>query len=432
MVGRKAISVAEAQSRVLAHVRPLAVEWVLLEASYGRTLAEGLVAVEPMPHFARSGVDGYAVRAADVAQATAERPVRLAVTQAVACGDMPQRPLGRGEAARIMTGAAVPVGADAVVMLEAIADSGAVAGAGAGAGAVGGVVAIARPVAAGANVTPIGGEIAPGTALLAPGSAIGPGTAALLAALGVAEPLVQARPRIAIITTGSELLEPQEPLAPGRIRNSNRAMLRGLVAAAGGNVVHAEHVPDDADLAEAAIRRGLAAADAVVTSGGVSVGDYDVVTALLQQPDRRTLLFDKVAMRPGSVTSVALQEGKLLFGLSGNPSACFVGFELFVRPALAAMQGQPVNTTATWTAKLATPFTKQANVPRYVRGRLYVRDAVLFAEPCGPDRSSATVTLKDADCLIHIPSGPSGQPEGALVEVIPLSWRGGIVGAWTP
>ncbi|MBB6669796.1 molybdopterin molybdotransferase MoeA [Cohnella nanjingensis] len=415
---RRAIPIAEAQRLIAAHARPLRTERVPLLAAFGRRLAEPLVADRPVPAFARSGMDGYAVRAADLAEASPARPARLAVAQATVAsgGTAPPQPVSPGEAARIMTGAPLPAGADAVVMLESVREE--------ATGALRQAV-FARPVAAGLNVTPVGGEIAPGAAVLAPGVRIGPGAAALLASFGRTEPLTYARPRVAIVTTGSEVIAPEETPGYGQIRNSNLAMLRGLAEDAGAEVVFAAHADDDEERIARAIRIAFeeAGADAVLTSGGVSVGDFDLTGRLLGR-EGRTLLFNKISMRPGSVTSAAVQDGKPLFGLSGNPSACYVGFALLVRPALARMGGHPEFGLPSYSAYLGEDYPKGGAFPRYLRGRTSVERAVVRVTPCSGNRSSDILSIQEADCLIVIPPCPRGLPAGTLVEAIPLASRG--------
>ncbi|MCC3374955.1 gephyrin-like molybdotransferase Glp [Cohnella sp. REN36] len=414
---RRAIALDQAQSLVAALARPLRTERVPLAAAFGRRLAEPLVADAPVPAFARSGMDGYAVRAADLAGASPARPARLVVAgETIASGVAEEPPpIAPGEASRIMTGAPLPPGADAVVMLEAVrmevegGDPRAV---------------FAGPVRAGLNVTPVGGEISPGEPLLAAGARIGPGEAALLASFGRTRPLTYARPRVAIVTTGSEVIAPEETPAYGQIRNSNLVMLRALAEEAGAEVVHTAHIVDDEAGIEREIGAGLnAGADVVLTSGGVSVGDFDVTGHVLRR-EGRTLLFNKISMRPGSVTSAAAQDGRLIFGLSGNPSACFVGFALLVRPALARMGGRPDFDLPSYAAQLGEDFPKGGAFWRYLRGWTAMENATVRVMPCRGNRSSDIRSIREADCLIAIPPCPDGLPAGTIVEAIPLGpWR---------
>lgn len=404
---RKPLPVDEAQQAALRCVRPMETENVALEQSFGRRLAVPVTAGHPVPHFRRSGVDGYAIRAADSAQAAPDSPARLRVIETIPCGTMPGKRIEAGEAAKIMTGAAVPEGADAVIMLEMTEAQGESA------------VHIRKRMEPGENITAIGQEIAADEALLGCGRVIGPGEAALLAAFGYASVPVYRRPKVAVFSTGSELLEVHRPLEPGKIRNSNSYMLACQVQEAGGEAVIMPALPDDPAIVERELRRALEHADCIVTSGGVSVGDKDVLVDVFERWDG-TLLFNKVAMRPGSPTSVGLWNDKLLFALSGNPGACFVAFELLVRPCLRAMLGHPSPLPPEMTACLGVDYSKGSAYSRYVRGVLEWTDGTAAVKPAGKDKSSVTVSIKDADCLIRIPAGGRGASAGDNVRVILL------------
>jgi molybdopterin molybdotransferase len=409
--GRTAIAVDEALRRILARAAPTGVESVALADAYGRICAERIAAVEPVPHFRRSGMDGFAVRSNDAAAASADRPVVLRVVGAVACGDVPAAALEPGEAMRVMTGAMLPEGADAVVMLEAVSTPSTADGAPG--------VHLRRPVPAGTNVSAVGSDVAPGTTVAEPGGRLGPAEIALLATVGRTTVSVYRKPRAAILATGTELLPPDAPLAPGKIRNSNAFMLAAQVASAGGVPVMLDAAPDDRDRIAAALAEGLATCDLAITTGGVSVGDYDVLTDLLHEWDGE-LLFNKIQMRPGSVTSAAVREGKLLLALSGNPGACFAGFELFARPALLALQGELRPTPPAFEARLAAPFPKTNAYPRYVRGRWWSEGGVLHCEAGAGDQSARMLPGLGADGFVVIPPGGSGTPAGTIVTVVPF------------
>jgi len=405
--GRTAVPVEEARRRILARVSPVGAESVPLAAAYGRISAIRAIAAEPVPHFRRSGMDGFAVRSADTAGASSAAPVVLRVVGEVACGGVPATGIAPGEAMRVMTGAMLPEGADAVVMLEAVSEA-PPAG-----------VALRRPAAAGANVSEIGSDVPAGTAVAEPGRRLGAAEIALLATVGLEAVDAYRRPRVAIVATGSELLPPGAPLAPGKIRNSNAAMLAAQTRSAGGVPVPFEAAPDDLAAISAAVAEGLASCDLAITTGGVSVGDYDFVTDLVRRSDGE-LLFDKVQMRPGSVTSAAVRSGKLLLALSGNPGACFAGFELFARPAILALQGHPRPEPPAFEARLAAAFPKPNAYPRYVRGRWWSEGGALYAEAGVGDRSSRLLPGLGADGFIVIPPGGTGAEAGTLVTVVPL------------
>lgn len=403
---RKAITVLEAQQAVLDWVRPQAAEEVPLMECFGRRLAISVSADQPVPHFRRSGVDGYAICAADSEHVLSDSPVTLEVVEHIFGGDIPKRSIHSSQAARIMTGAVVPEGADAVIMLEMTE-------------AREQQVCIRKKMTTGDNITPIGQEVAAGELLLHKGQRIGAGETALLAAFGYSTVPVHRKPRVAIFSTGSELLDVGKPLEPGKIRNSNSYMLACQVQEAGGEPIIMPIMLDDPATLERALLTVLADTDVVITTGGVSVGDKDVLVDVFERWDGR-LLFNKVAMRPGSPTSVGVWKEKLLFALSGNPGACFVGFELFVRPFLRGMLGSRRLKHEEIQSRLLTDYSKGSAYPRYVRGTLIMENGMIGAKPAGKDKSSIMVSIKDADCLIHIPAGGRGAAAGEMVKVLLL------------
>lgn len=368
----------------------------------------------PVPHFRRSGVDGYAVRSTDITEATPEAPIILRVIERIPSGTVPQRVIQAGMAARIMTGAPVPDGADAVVMLEmtdSLQDETVISAVSNDA-----MVRIKKNLVAGSNITPIAGEVASGELLIERGTRIGPGEAAILATFGFSEVKVYAKPKVAIFSTGSELLQVDDELQPGKIRNSNSFMLAAQVESAGGSAIIMPALSDDVEQVRSALEAVLSEVDLILTSGGVSVGDYDVLVDLFGRFDGK-LLFNKVAMRPGTPTSAALWHGKLLVALSGNPGASFVGFELFAKPLIKAMLGSPSSALEEFKAFLDVPYDKPSAHPRYVRGTTRVEAGSLWVRPAGIDKSSIMVSIKDADCLIRLPAGGQGFCRGDSVTV---------------
>lgn len=324
---------------VLAAVRPLSPVRVPLESALGRVLAADIVAAAAVPAFDNSSMDGYAVRLADVAGATQHSPAELVVVAEVAAGSALDPPLASGEAARIMTGAPLPSDADAIVRVE---DTAAFAE---GAGWVdpGARVRVTSAPAAGAFVRRAGSDLRPGTTVLARGTRLTPYRVGAAAAAGIGTVDVFPAPRVAIIATGDELVTPGSPMDRGQISDSNSALLRGVVESAGGDVVATLSVGDDPETFLAAIGRltnapAGAAADVVICTGGVSVGAHDVVKAALAPGGR--VAFRRVRMQPGKPQAFGrLESGALCFGLPGNPVSVAVSFEVFVRPALQAMQG---------------------------------------------------------------------------------------------
>ncbi len=313
--------VAEVRAHILSTVRKVATEPVSFQDAVGRILAEAVVAPHDVPSFANSAMDGVAVRSSDVSTPDAV----LSVIEDVAAGQVSTVAVGPGEATRIMTGSPMPEGADTVVRVEDTEEQD-------------GKVRILVSTAAGTSVRPPGGDVTAGSTVFPVGTRLTAVHVGVLATVGVVEPVVARRPRVAVMSTGDELVPPETTdLGPGMIRDSNRPMLLALVAEAGGHAIDFGRIPDDADSLRAALGQAAAEADAIVTSGGVSMGDYDVTKAVLR--DETGVDFYPVAMKPGKPQGFGAVGGTPFFGLPGNPVSVFVSFEQFVRPALLAMQG---------------------------------------------------------------------------------------------
>jgi molybdopterin molybdotransferase len=324
---RLRVSIHEARQIVLDSCAVLAPAATSIENATGLVLAEAVVAVEDVPPFANSAMDGYAVRAAD----TTTVPAELAVVDEVAAGRASDRVLAAGQAIRIMTGAPVPAGADAIVMVEETErlDSG-------------DRVRVLRSVASGQAVRGIGDDIASGTALYDEGTVVRPAVAGVLASVNARSVLVYPRARVAVLSTGDELIDDGSPLAPGQIRESNKTMLLGLVAETGANAIDFGVVRDDEAALELVLRDAADSCDIIVTSGGVSMGDYDVVKAVLSRI--ASMQWMEIAIKPAKPFAF----GQLLnrnghsvpvVGLPGNPVSSLVSFELLARPALRKMMG---------------------------------------------------------------------------------------------
>lgn len=312
------ISVEEAVATVLGVVTPRAPVRVPFLDALGLILAEDVYADEPMPPFAASAVDGYAVIAAD------DSPVRQVIGEQVA-GHVTAGRVVPGTAVRVMTGAPIPPGADAVVMLEDTADE------------ADSRIRLTATVSAGNHIRPIGQDLAAGQRVLAAGTALGAPEIGILATVGRIEVAVYPRPRVAVMSTGDELVSPGSRLEPGQIRDSNRFSMLCAVREAGGQPLDFGCIPDRADAVADALERAVREADAVVTSGGVSMGQLDLVKPFLAE--RGTLHFGRVRTKPGKPVTFATVDGVPVFAMPGFPVSALVSFEIYVRPALLKMAG---------------------------------------------------------------------------------------------
>ncbi|MNX15728.1 Molybdopterin molybdenumtransferase [compost metagenome] len=408
---RNALQVHEAQALIQSHIQLGECEHVDLSEAKGRYLAEEIRAPHPYPHFRRSGMDGFAIISQDTVGGSTENPVWLEVVDEIPAGSLPSVALVPGTASRIMTGAKVPDEADAVVMFEmteSVVNQGRT------------TIQVKREIEAGKNVTPVGLELGEGDLILERGTLLSTGEISVLATFGVHQVSVYKRPTVAIFSTGSELLGLEEAIQDGKIRNSNTYMLASQVRDAGGDPIILDAIQDDLQIAKQRVEEAFQYYDIVVTTGGVSVGDFDIMADLVRG-EEVTMLFNKVTMRPGSVTTAAVRGDKLLFALSGNPGACFVGFELFVRPALGLMQGSKKPFLTEFTAVLGRKYEKINNFTRFVRGSLSIEDAQLVATPASLDESNVMITIKDSDCLIVVPPSSGVLNAGDKVTVLRLS-----------
>lgn len=407
---RKALQVHDAQALVKEYVKRGMHETIDLEKSDGRILASDISAPHPYPTFRRSGMDGYAIFASDTEVCGNGETVWLKVIDHIPCGAVSEKMIDSGVASRIMTGAQVPEGADAVVMLEMTESR-----------SEGDTewIGIKKVIEKNKNITPIGLELKGGEVILKQGTPIGPGEISVLATFGVYEVEVMRKPVVGIFSTGTELLDIREPLQPGKIRNSNTYMLASQIREAGAEPVVMDAIPDDITIAREKVEEALRRYDVVVTTGGVSVGDYDIMGDLVRNGTMK-MLFNKVTMRPGSVTTAAVQDGKLLFALSGNPGACYVGFLLFVRPTLRQILGMDETYLKEWVVELGADYSRVNNYTRFVRGRLEVREGRMVAIPALLDESNVMITIKDSSCLIVIPPDLKGAAAGERVKVLLL------------
>ena len=421
--GGSDLSTVEAyQAAILSAITPLAPASLELAAAEGCVLAEDVTAAVPLPSFDNSSMDGYAVHAADVASAADDSPATLRVTGEIAAGDIGEHRLAPGTAIRIMTGARLPDGADAVIPVEWTNDDDA-------------QVAIYRPAERGNAVRYVGGDAAQGETLLTAGTRMRPMQIAVAASAGRKAVTVRPRPRVVVLSTGDELTEPGTPLVPGRIWDSNSYMIAAAAREAGAVASRRAGVPDDPAGVLPALEEQLAHADLLITTGGVSMGgEHDVVKAALRKLG--TVTFRKVAMQPGmpqgfgvlgqgGAGGVGAQGGAgglggerrvPIFTLPGNPVSAYVSFQMFVRPALAALQGASDLSLPLVRASLTGPVRSPSGRRSYLRG---VLDGTKVT-PLSGQGSHQIAYLGRANALIVVPERDTQLPANETVDVLIL------------
>lgn len=394
------LPVEEAQARVLAEVRPGAAETVPLAGAHGRVLREDVAATRDMPPADNSAMDGYAVRAEDV-------PGRLPVSGDIPAGHPAAHPLSPGTAMRIMTGAFVPAGADTVIQVE-LTDGGT------------DLVTIQKALPVGTNIRRRGEDMRAGAVVLRSGTRIGPAELAVLASVQKTTVMVGRRPTVAILSTGDELVEPDGELGPGKIVNTNGALLAALVAEAGAIPRQLGIVRDTREDTIAALRAALDA-DFVISSGGVSVGAFDFVKEALEAIGAETK-FWRVAMKPGKPVVLSRFEDRVIFGLPGNPVSCFVSFHLFVAPALRRYAGNEDRLFApTVRMRTAAPLKSVGDRRVYVRVHVAAVEGELVARPLTAQGSGSLTSMLGANGLAIVEEGVTRLEAGAVVPVVLLS-----------
>ncbi|MEV4079367.1 gephyrin-like molybdotransferase Glp [Nonomuraea fuscirosea] len=387
-------------AEILATVRPLAPLELELEQTLGTTLAEDVTSPVPLPPFDNSAMDGYAVRAEDLA----ELPVTLPVIDDVAAGSVELRAVGPGHTVRIMTGAPMPAGADAVVPVE-WTDGGTVS------------VRIDRRAEVGNAVRRAGEDVQAGEVVLKAGTVIGPAQLGIIAGVGRRRVLARPRPRVVVVSTGAELVEPGGTLAPGQIWESNSYTLAAAVREAGAEGFRAGSVGDDPAVLLDRLDTHLVRADAIITTGGVSMGAYEPVKEALSPLG--TVRFEKVAMQPGMPQGFGVlgEDEVPIFALPGNPVSSFVSFMLFVRPALDRMRGLPGGLPETVTATVTGPLRSPSGRRSYLRGVLAPDGTVT---PVHGQGSHQLAALALANALIVVPEDVTEVESGSAMEVVRL------------
>ncbi len=397
------LSVEQARDKILSRTEPLATIQLPLTEAHGCVLAEDAVSREDLPAFASSAMDGFAVRSHDVVAATADSPVELKIVGRAQIGRRPDATVGGGEAVQIATGAPVPAGADAIAPIEDCE-------------VVGERVRILFASPEGRHIRPAGEDVKTGEVLVPKGRRLGGPELGLLAATGFSHPLVHPRPRVVVLSTGDELIQPSQEPEYGQVRDSNASLLFGALREMGAVPVLAGSVRDDVDKLREKVLNHLVQADAFISSGGVSVGERDVVKAAFF--GRGEVEFFKVAMQPGMPQGFGEIEGKPYFGLPGNPVSVFVSFEVLIRPALLKMMGRKNLFRPSVTARLGAEVSGPKGKTQFARVLVRRLDDGYIATPTGGRSSNLIATVARANGLAIIPSGMETAPLGSEVTVM--------------
>jgi len=393
------LSLEEALERILGRVTPLEAEDVELSVAAGRVLAADAVAGVDLPPFPSSAMDGFAVRSGDT-------PGRLPVVARIAAGVPAPRALEAGEAMSIATGGVVPAGADSVIPIEYVVESD-------------NRVEIPVAVVQGDNVRPRGGDVEVGALVVPRGARLGAPQIGAVAAAGLERVAVTRRPRVALLSTGTELRRPGEPLGPGEIYEANGVLLVAALASAGADIELLPAVADDEASHGAALERGLAA-DVLVTSGGVSVGPHDLVRRILGELGVEEVFWG-IAVKPGKPLAFGVRGSTLVFGLPGNPVSSLVGAVVFVRPALLGLQGATVPGPVFFEGRLASAVRRNAQRDEFLRARSSASEDGIVLDPVTGQESHMIARAAAADALVLAPRGEGELAAGERVRYLPLA-----------
>ena len=399
------IPLDDVRTRILDSVSLLSPLEVPLAEALGLATAQPLAAAWDVPPFANTGMDGYAVRAADTSGATPGSPMRLVVVDDLPAGRAPTVAVKPGQAIRIMTGAPIPPGADGIVMVEETAVDG-------------DGVLIYKEAREGDHIRPAGGDLAGGAEAFPAGTVLTPAHLGVIASLGHATVWAVRRPRVAVLSTGDELTPPGEPLSPGRITDTNRPMVCALVTQAGAEAVDLGIARDDETVIEDKLEEAVTTCDALITTGGVSMGEYDLVKKVLDSAG--ALNWWQVAIKPAKPLAFGMVEGRPIFGLPGNPVSSHVSFELFARPALLKMMGHAHRFRPVVEAVAAHDMRRGRDGKLHLnRVRTRREDGRLVAESTGVQASNVLSAMALANALALVPDG-EGVAAGDPVEVMLL------------
>ncbi len=389
----------EARDLLLNIVQPVDTENVTLDECAGRVLAFDLKAAEDVPPFDRSAYDGYAFRASDTVSASKDHPVSLRITETVPAGQVSQYPIGSGEAAHVMTGAKIPQGADCVINFERTAFTEE-------------TVTLFEPFKSGSNIVVRGEDVKAGAMLAPCGTVIDAGLAGTLAAQGIALVSVYRKPVVGLISTGSEVVEADQEQPLGKIRNANRSTFMALLAKEGCSARYLGLAGDEAESISAMVSQGLKDCDAVILTGGVSVGDWDVTPAAMEMAGANILLRG-VKMKPGMACAYGVAGDKLVLGLSGNPASSFTNFCACALPAIRRLCGRSKPLPKAFQAELTKGFHKKSPADRFLRGRLSLSDGTVEFLSSSDQGNVVLSSTIGCDAFLHIPGG-SGPVEAGL------------------
>jgi molybdopterin molybdotransferase len=402
------IEVEDALRKILEHTSRLPTETVPLSEALHSVIAETIIVRDDSPPFDSSAMDGYGVKVKDVESASNEKPVALKVAGVVRAGQVYGKALEYGTALKIFTGAMVPEGVEAVLMRERSSETN-------------GEVLIKSSVSAGENIRRRGEELRSGDAALSPGPLITPPVIGFLAGLGYAEVCVYRKPKVAVIVTGDELIEPQEPLQKGKIRDANTYAIQAVLQEIGVDIAARKRVPDDPKKLLEVVDECLQSADVLIVSGGVSVGDFDFVKEVFGNAGIEEV-FWKVAVKPGKPIFFGTSGEKLIFGLPGNPASALVTFYLFVRPALLSMMGREKIHPMNLPALMRSEIKKKIGRTEFLRARLQNQNGEVYAELHNGQHSHMLSSFANADCLVVFPKEQTFVAKDGNVKIQLLPW----------
>ena len=391
-----------ARNMVLELDAPKVVEMVPVGQCYGRVLAEDIIAKENIPPFRKAPLDGYAFIGEDTKDASEENPVILKITEEIPAGGVPHIEITHGYAAKILTGAPVPVGANVVCRYEETEFNDK-------------EVTFTSPFEPDKNIVPIGDDIKTGRKIASEKEVITPPVAGMFSALGITKVPVYKKPFITIISTGSELLDPSKELKPGKIRNSSYHLIRGYLEEAGAVVSEADIISDNGDDIATKLNEALEVSDMVVTTGGVSVGDYDLMLEATEKIGARRL-FWKVRFRPGGTMLAAEKDGKLILGLSGNPASASLALHIIGMPFVRKLTGREAAAPVRIQVELMDPIKKDSPFGRLVRGKLVFKDGKTYFKSVDCQGNGALSSLLGCDLIADIPQNTPPLPAGSVVE----------------